>query len=162
VKVMTPEPKFDGVDGAKVDDAERSHADAIADALGELVGKRLDKPTAHSLGKLFQKRLVGRPAWVQDGETVAILRKSTGHNENSYWVDVSAPGKAPDPAPSHRSAADTGKNIPQNPHIPRDRPAHDGKPGNVGKDGNVYAGAPKQNEIDLGSARETPAWRTRL
>ena len=35
---------------------------------GELVGKRLDRPTAHSIGKLFQKRLVGRPAWVGDGQ----------------------------------------------------------------------------------------------
>jgi hypothetical protein len=66
--------------------AKKDRADALADALGELVGKRLDKPTAHSLGKLFQKRLVGRPAWIHDGETIAILRKCTGHEENNYWV----------------------------------------------------------------------------
>jgi hypothetical protein len=123
VKVMTPEPKFDGVfEGAKVPDAERLRTDAIADALGELVGKRLDRPTAHSLGKLFQKRLVGRPAWIEEGQTVATLRKSTGHNENSYRVDVPAPGQAPEPQPfKGGSAADTGKNIPHIPHIPPQR-----------------------------------------
>ncbi len=129
-------------------------SDALADALGELAGKRLDRPTAHSLGKLFQKRLVGRPAWIQDGETVAILRKSTGHNENSYWVDVSAPGQAPDPPPFHRSAADTGKNIPHNPHIPRTEAAKDGKAGNVGKDGNVFR-RPKGRQQHLGGRHGT-------
>src|SRR5262249_25664193 len=75
LKVMTPDPKLDGgSEGAKVDQAERLRADAIADALGELAGKRLDKPTAHRLGKLFQKRLVGRPAWIGEG-MIATLTK---------------------------------------------------------------------------------------
>jgi hypothetical protein len=152
VKVMTPEPKFDGVDGAKVDDAERSHADAIADALGELVGKRLDKPTAHSLGKLFQKRLVGRPAWIGEEQTVATLRKSTGHNENSYWVDEAAPRQVPEPQPfKGGSAAHAGKNIPHIPHIPPNGGPKDDKAGNLGKEGNVFGG-------DGGSN----VWRARL
>jgi hypothetical protein len=153
VKVMTPEPKFDGVfEGAKVPDAERLRTDAIADALGELVGKRLDRPTAHSLGKLFQKRLVGRPAWIEEGQTVATLRKSTGHNENSYRVDVPAPGQAPEPQPfKGGSAADTGKNIPHIPHIPPNGGPKDEEAGNLGKEGNVFGG-------DGGSI----IWRARL
>ena len=51
----------------------------------------LGPATAHSIGKLFQKRLVGRPAWIGDGRQVATLRKSIGHNENTYRVEVAVP-----------------------------------------------------------------------
>jgi hypothetical protein len=142
VKVITPEPKFGGAfEGAMADDTERSHADALRDALGESAGKSLDKPTAHSLGKLFQKRLVDRPAWIGEGKTVATLRKSTGHNENSYWVDVAVPGQAPElQALKGGFAADTGKNIPLIPQIPSNGGTHDGKAGNLGNEGNVFSG----------------------
>jgi hypothetical protein len=73
---------------APISEAERARAEAIADALGELVGKRLDRPTAHSIGKLFQKRLVGRPAWIRDGRAVATLHRHQGHEENAYHVEV--------------------------------------------------------------------------
>jgi hypothetical protein len=137
VKIMTPEPKFDG---ALVSDAERLRADAIADALGELRGKRLDRPTAQSLGKLFQTRLVGRPAWIGEEQTVATLRKSTGHNENSYRVDGAA-RQAPEPQPfKGGSAADTCKNIPHIPHIPPNGGPKDEEAGNLGKEGNVFGG----------------------
>ena len=74
-------------------DAEknRAQAEAIVDALSELDGKRLDRPTAHRIGKLFQKLLVGRPAWIGDGRYVATLRKVTGHRENTYRLEVSDP-----------------------------------------------------------------------
>ena len=157
------EPKFNGSSLAPVSDDAKEIADALFDALSELAGKRLDRPTAHSLGKLFQKRLVDRPAWILNGETVAILRKSPGHNENDYWVDVSALGLAPDRQHFDSDAADTRKNIPQNPHIPPGGGADDGKVGNVGKDGNVFAGTSQPNGIVLDNgATKTPAWRARL
>ena len=63
VKILTPESKLNGAFvGIELDDANKARSDALADALDELSGKRLDRPTAHRLGKLFQKRLVGRPA----------------------------------------------------------------------------------------------------
>jgi hypothetical protein len=65
LKVLTPEPGLEGLD-AQVNGGQRVEVD-LAEALAELAGKRLDKPTARSLGKLFQKRLVGRPAWIDDG-----------------------------------------------------------------------------------------------
>jgi len=74
-------------------DAEKTKAEAIGDALSELIGKPLDRPTARSIGKLLTKRLVGRPAWIGDGQAVATLRKSTGHNANTYRIDVSVPGQ---------------------------------------------------------------------
>jgi hypothetical protein len=87
VKVMAIKSTYDDW-SATVSEMERARAEAIADALGELVGKRLDRPTAHTIGKLFQKRLVGRPAWIGDGQTVATLRRQLGHEKNTYCVEV--------------------------------------------------------------------------
>ena len=164
VKVMTPaEPKFGGfLEGAMVDDAERSCAASVTDALGELGGKRLDKPTAHSLGKLFQKRLVDRPAYIEDGHKIATLRKSTGHNENNYRV-VSALRQAADlEAFKDSSGVNTGMNIPHIPHIPQGGRPIGTNVGNVGKDGNVSTDAPLQhNPIRDGNSREK-RWGARL
>jgi hypothetical protein len=66
------------------EDSDIAKGEAIADALGELTRKRLDHPTAHRIGKLFQKHLVNRPAGLNDGQTVVVLRKSPGHAENTY------------------------------------------------------------------------------
>src|SRR5262249_42842856 len=97
----------------------KTKAEAIADALGELVGKRLDRSTAHSIGKLFQKRLVGRPAWIGDGPAVATLKKSTGHNANTYRIDVSVPGQDDASSAQTFSFANPGQEHPPDSHIPR-------------------------------------------
>jgi hypothetical protein len=106
---------------AAADEVATAQAESLADALGELDGRRLDRPTAHKLGKLFQKRLVGRPALIGNDQTVT-LRRTKAHQENTYRVEVSLPGK----------------NIPDNPHIPREGPSAAGGSGNVGKEGNVF------------------------
>jgi hypothetical protein len=100
-------------------DREKARAETLADALGELVGKRLDRPTARSLGKLFQKRLVGRPAWIGDGQMVATLRNDPGHNENRYQV-VPSPRRAQRHRPIMTAPPPIrAGNIPQIPRIPR-------------------------------------------
>jgi hypothetical protein len=68
------------------DGAER--ATELADALGELIGKALENPTARSIGKLFQKHLTNRPAWIDDGNGVAILRKTAGNRANEYKIET--------------------------------------------------------------------------
>jgi hypothetical protein len=68
------------------DGAER--ATELADALGELIGKALENPTARSIGKLFQKHLTNRPAWIDDGNCVAVLRKIAGDRANEYKVEI--------------------------------------------------------------------------
>jgi hypothetical protein len=68
------------------DGAER--AAELADALGELIGKALENPTARGVGKLFQKHLTNRPAWIDDGNGVAVLRKSSGGRANEYKIDI--------------------------------------------------------------------------
>ena len=80
-------------DPAAVDEAAKVEAEALADALGDLDGRRLDRPTAHRIGKLFQKRLVGRPA-VIGTDQIATLRRTKAHQENTYQVELSAPGKS--------------------------------------------------------------------
>ena len=141
------------------DEVENARAEAIADALGELIGKRLDRPTAHSIGKLFQKRLVGRPAWIGDGQMVATLRKFEGHSQNTYRVEVSTPGQSSVSANTF-APADPGQNIPHNPHIPRDGGAG---AGNVGKEGNDSAtAAPAGSVISSDAGRTVPRWSKRL
>jgi hypothetical protein len=66
--------------------AER--AAELADALGELIGKALEHPTARSIGKLFQKHLTNRPAWIDDGNGVAVLRKISGNRANEYKIEI--------------------------------------------------------------------------
>jgi len=63
-------------------------AQELADALGDLAGKVTDKPTARSIGKLFQKHLTNRPAWIENGNAVAVLRKVSGHEANQYKVEI--------------------------------------------------------------------------
>jgi hypothetical protein len=75
------------VDSMIEDGAER--AAELADALGELIGKALENPTARSIGKLFQKHLTNRPAWIDDGNGVAVLRKIPSGRANEYKVEIS-------------------------------------------------------------------------
>jgi hypothetical protein len=118
-----------GGEPAAPDPIEKARAEALADALGELHGRRLDKLTAHRIGKLFQKRLVGRPALMEDGQ-IATLRKTEGHNANTYRVEVSDLGER------------------QSPHSPHSPHSPSGQPGRVraGKEGKVSA-APRSGRI---------------
>ncbi|WP_439407433.1 hypothetical protein ACNJX9_39460 [Bradyrhizobium sp. DASA03076] len=63
----------------------------LADALGDLIGKVLENPTARSIGKLFQKHLTNRPAFLEDGNCVAVLRKKSGDRANEY--EIKTPGE---------------------------------------------------------------------
>jgi hypothetical protein len=123
---------------SKEDEPERVRANALHDALGELVGKRLDRPTAQSIGKLFQKRLVGRPTWIGDGRLIGTLRKFTGHNENTYRVEDAASERAADDSLKNAPpAADAApKQSPQSPHSlgTGSNVSASGKEGKGGKD----------------------------
>ena len=101
--VAVLEPEDAGLPRMRMSWSEaRARAEDLHDALGEIIGKRLEHPTGRSLGKLFQKHLVDRPAWVGDNEGVATLRKSTGHNQNTYRLEVegSMPERQDDPYPA--------------------------------------------------------------
>jgi hypothetical protein len=163
VKAMTsPARGWSPLAPTGFEDADIKRAEAIADALGELVGRRLDRPTAHSIGKLFQKRLVGRPAWIGDGQTVAVLRKFPGHSENTYRIEVVAAGQSQRTTSEKTSAAgDPGKeHPPHSPHSPTWRPG-DGLSGKGGKDGKVFAET-AAGEVNLAYAAAPRGWRRRI
>jgi hypothetical protein len=162
VKAMTPGP---GIEASfaltNSGDTDIARAEAIADALGELAGRRLDRPTAQQIGKLFQKCLVDRPAWIGDpGRTVAMLRKTAGHNENAYRIDVWTPGQNPDPSPgkTFSAAAPQQKHSPHSPHSPRPQPGN-GAAGKEGKDGKVFA---VTGGDDVNSSAVQHVWSRRL
>jgi hypothetical protein len=69
----------------------------LADALGELIGKALEKPTARSIGKLFQKHLTNRPAFIEDGNCVGILRKKSDDRANEYEIEIPGGDAAGEP-----------------------------------------------------------------
>jgi hypothetical protein len=126
-------------------DAEKLKAEVIADALGELIGKRLERPTAHSIGKLFQKKLVGRPAWIGDGQTFAVLERFKGHNANTYRIQVTG-------------SVDDQKHSPHSPHSPNRNPG-EGDPGN---EGNVGKDFPVKEVVSSNFKRANAAWSGRL
>ena len=125
---------------AAVDDAAKAQAEALADALGELDGRRLDRPTAHKIGKLFQKRLVGRPALIAD-DKIATLRRTKGHQENSIT------SRSPRPA----------KQSPQS-HIPRVRDPGKCGVGECGERGESFR---RTRETAAMSPARSPQGRTR-
>ena len=139
VKAMRPEMHA-WPTPTNLDEADKTKAEAIADALGELVGKLLNWPTAHSIGKLFQKRLVGRPALIGDGQTVATLRKSTGHNANTYRIAVSVPGQDDASSAQAFSLANPGQE--HSPDSPRRSPS-DAQLGKEGKGGKFSPTSPE-------------------
>ena len=67
---------------------DRPRAFELAEALSEMVGKPLVRPTAKSITSLLKKHVVDRSVWMLDG-THAVMRKHPDHEANSYWIEVS-------------------------------------------------------------------------
>jgi hypothetical protein len=131
-----------------LEDAEKLKAEAVAEALGELVGKRLERPTARSIGKLFQKKLVGRPAWIGDGQAFAVLERFKGHNANTYRIQVTG-------------SVDDQKHSPHSPHSPNRTPC-DGELGNEGNEGNEGKDFPVKEVVASNFKRAKAGWSGRL
>jgi hypothetical protein len=125
---------------SKSDDADKTRSENLVAALSELLGKQFDRPSARSVGKLFQKRLVGRPTWIKDGQTIATLRRFAGHGENTYRVEVIAAQPSFDAGLDNTlsGATQSEKHSPLSPQSPRSRSSEVGS-GNVGNAGNVIA-----------------------
>jgi hypothetical protein len=136
---------MDVVTAMITEEAETAKAEAIADALADLAGKRLDRPSARSIGKFLGNRLVNRPAWIGDGQVVATLKKTDRHNANTYRIHVTASGEGQ-------------KHSPYSPHSPNSSPGEDdvGNEGNGGKDFSV------KEVIASNSKRARPGWSGRL
>jgi hypothetical protein len=77
-----------------IDQAKAERAEALFEALSDLIGKPLENPTARSLGKLFQKYLTNRPAFIKGEDYSAVLRKlpaDKNKDGNKYEVVVPRP-----------------------------------------------------------------------
>jgi hypothetical protein len=94
---------------------------------------------------LFQKRLTGRPAWIGNGQVVATLKKSEGHNANTYRIDVTALGE-------------DQKHSPHSPHSPNGSPG-DGELGNEGNEGKDF---PVKEVVASNFKRAKAGWSGRL
>ena len=81
-------PATDPLFGGDLSSKEGIEADTLHAALSELHGKNLYRPTVLQIGKLLQARLVGRPGWLGDGNTTAVLERTQAHNGNNYKVKI--------------------------------------------------------------------------
>jgi hypothetical protein len=82
---------FLGDRNSLLDEDKAARAEALFDALSDLIGKALENPTARSLGKLFQKHLTNRPAFMDGESCSAVLRKVTpdkNKDGNKYEIVV--------------------------------------------------------------------------
>src|SRR5262249_29495413 len=99
--------------------------EVLFEALSELLGKALNRPTARSIAKLLQRRLIGHPVW-SGNNIIATLRVLQNHEANEYWVELAPPNNA-------SQLPRTFSNNPDNPDNP------DGNAGIDGIDGIVSA-----------------------
>jgi hypothetical protein len=84
-------------------------AEELFEALGELAGKTIERPTARYIGKLFQKHLTDRPVWIDNGKLTAILRKDSDHQENRYNVEILQPTAAAQARADTDTSQDAGQ-----------------------------------------------------
>ncbi len=131
--------------GAYVEPEAREIAEHLLDAFSELLGRQLNRPTAGSLGKLLNNRLVDRPTRI-DASTVATLKTFKKDNTGYYEVHLTCSDDRliytfSDPAGGQTMS-------PISPiSLPAGRPA-----GDRGDAGHVFsppASAPTENDDDV-------------
>ena len=74
--------------GMLVDAAKRESADQLLDAFGQLLGRRLDRPTAGTIGKILNNRLVDRPTFIDDPDVAVALKASWEKHTSRYRVQL--------------------------------------------------------------------------
>jgi hypothetical protein len=128
---------------------EDKQGEVLFEALSELLGKPLNRPTARSIAKLLQRRLIGHPVWTGNNE-IATLRVLQNHEANEYWAELAPPNNA-------SRLPRTASNNPDNPD------------GNAGIDGIDGIDSPSQGTTERKSWRRPsladlsmPAFREKL
>ena len=66
----------------------RERADQLLDAFGQLLGRRLDRPTAGTIGKILNNRLVDRPTFIDDSDVAVVLKASWERHTSRYRVQL--------------------------------------------------------------------------
>jgi hypothetical protein len=95
------------VSSSLFDPDKAAGAEALSDALSELLGKPLEYPTARSIGKLFQKHLTNRPAWIDAGNCAVLLRNNSNDRANEYRVEIQQPAGHVDQGEAENVSAET-------------------------------------------------------
>ena len=124
----------------------REKAEHLEDAFSELLGRQLNRPTAGSLGKLLNNRLVDRPTRI-DASTVATLKtfkKRTTPATTRFAWPARPTGRI-----THSPIRQAAKPSPASPLGPPrgGRPA--GDKGDAGHVSSPPAPAPTENDDDL-------------
>jgi hypothetical protein len=104
--------------GLSPNESSEEKAERLLDAFSEMVGRRLDRPTAGTIGKLLKNRLVGRPTFIDNSNITATLRAFSKENTSHYFVQLS-PANDRDFATADPTAAETTSSISL---ISRDQP----------------------------------------
>ena len=71
-----------------LDTTMRERADQLLDAFGQLLGRRLDRPTAGTIGKILNNRLVDRPTFIDDSDVAVVLKASWEKHTSRYRVQL--------------------------------------------------------------------------
>ena len=87
--------------------SNKEKADRLLDAFGELLGRRLDRPTAGSIGKLLNNRLVDRPTLIDKAKIATLKKYEQGHT-GQYQISV---GKADVRGNSTTAVAESGETM---------------------------------------------------
>jgi hypothetical protein len=132
-------PSFDKYVGPE----EREKAEHLQDAFNELLGRQLNRPSAGSLGKLLNNRLVDRPTLI-DASTVATLKTFKKDHTGYYELHLTRTDRfnytISDPAGGQTMS-------PMSPiSLPAGRPA--GDKGDAGHLSSPPAHAPTENDDD--------------
>jgi hypothetical protein len=77
-------PSFGMCSGA----VAKEKADRLLDAFGEMIGRRLDRPTPGTIGKLLRNRLVDRPTFIDNTNLAAVLKANWEKHTSRYHVQI--------------------------------------------------------------------------
>lgn len=133
------------LDGGLAASPEPSPGEVLYEALSELIGKSLGRPTTHSIAKLLQKRLVGHPVLLADDQ-MATLRVNKNHDAHEYSVKLTSTENAEQPL-------QTPSNDPDNPVNP-DGDARFVGNGGIGGIGGIVSAS--QGDAERNSWRRRP------
>ena len=124
--------------------AARNKADRLLDAFGEMLGRRLDRPTAGSIGKLLNNRLVERPTRI-DANIFLTLKRYEKENTGQYFVKE---GRSDiDPNDTTRAPQSAETMSPMSPNSP-DAPINAKSGRGDGGDRGDVSGDPAFGDID--------------
>lgn len=86
---------------------KKERAGKLLDAFAELLGRQLDRPTAGTLGKLLNNRLVDRPTPIDGGRVATLKKFETGHTGQYYLSVADTVRPRPESADAAQATAET-------------------------------------------------------